>query len=45
MEMLSDSGKMVGMDVVEINPVFDRVNRSAELMVGLIASALGKRTL
>lgn len=45
MEMLSDSAKMVGMDVVEINPVLDRVNRSAELMVGLIASALGKRTL
>lgn len=45
MEMLSDSAKMVGMDVVEINPVFDRVNRSAELMVGLIGSALGKRTL
>lgn len=45
MEMLSDSAKMIGMDVVEINPVMDRVNRSAELMVGLVASALGKRTL
>lgn len=45
MEMLSDSAKMVGMDVVEINPVLDRMNGTAELMVGLIASALGKRTL
>jgi arginase len=45
MEMLSDSGKVVGMDVVEINPVLDRMNRSAQLMVELIASALGKRTL
>ena len=45
MEMLSDSARMIGMDVVEINPVLDRVNRSAELMVGLVASALGKRTL
>lgn len=45
MEMLSDSAKMVGMDIVEINPVLDRVNRTAELMVGLVASALGKRTL
>ena len=45
MEMLSDSGKIVGMDVVEINPVLDRRNQSAELMVELIASALGKRTL
>lgn len=45
MEMLCDSAKMVGMDIVEINPVLDRVNRTAELMVGLVASALGKRTL
>jgi arginase len=45
MEMLSDSGKVVGMDVVEINPVLDRRNQSAELMVELVASALGKRTL
>lgn len=45
MEMLSDSARMIGMDVVEINPVLDRVNRSAELMVALVASALGKRTL
>jgi arginase len=33
------------MDLVEINPVLDRVNRTAELSVELIASALGKRTL
>jgi arginase len=45
MEMLCDSGQMVGMDVVEVNPVLDERNRSAELMVELIASALGKRTL
>ena len=45
MEMLSDSGLVVGMDVVEINPVLDRKNKSAELMVELVASALGKRTL
>ncbi len=45
MEMLADSGLLVGMDFVEINPVLDRVNRSARLGVQLIASALGKRTL
>jgi arginase len=45
MEMLSDSAKMVGMDIVEINPVLDRGNSTADLMVGLVASALGKRTL
>lgn len=45
MEMLSDSAKMVGMDIVEINPVLDRMNSTADLMVGLVASAIGKRTL
>lgn len=45
MEMLADTGLLVGMDLVEINPVLDQVNRSAELAVELIASALGKRTL
>ncbi len=45
MEMMCDSGKMVGMDIVEINPVLDHVNSTADLMVGLVASALGKRTL
>ena len=45
MEMLADTGLIVGMDLVEINPVLDSVNRTAELAVELIASALGKRTL
>lgn len=45
MELLADSGLLIGMDLVEINPVLDRQNRTAELAVELIASALGKRTL
>ncbi|HYW33453.1 MAG TPA: arginase [Gemmatimonas sp.] len=45
MEMLADSGRLIGMDFVEINPVLDRMNSSARLGVQLIASALGKRTL
>jgi arginase len=45
MELLADTGRLVGMDLVEINPVLDRANRTAELAVELIASALGKRTL
>ncbi len=45
MELLADSGRLIGMDLVEINPVLDRANRTAELAVELIASALGKRTL
>lgn len=45
MEMLADTGLLIGMDFVEINPVLDTRNRSAQLGVQLIASALGKRTL
>ncbi len=36
---------LFALDVVEVNPVLDRHNRTAELAVGLIESALGKRTL
>jgi arginase len=36
---------LFALDVVEVNPVLDRHNRTAELAVGLIASALGQRVL
>lgn len=45
MEVINDSGKMVAMDVVEVNPVIDEVNRTAELAVELALSAMGKRIL
>jgi arginase len=45
MEMVCDSGRMLSMEVVEVNPVIDEVNRTAELGVELITSALGKRIL
>jgi len=45
MEILCDSGKMASMEVVEVNPVIDEVNRTALLAVELIMSALGKRIL
>jgi len=45
METVSDSGKMVSMEVVEVNPVIDSVNRTALLAVELVMSALGKRIL
>ena len=45
MEMLADTGKLVGMDVVEVNPVLDGHNRTAEIASELILSALGKRIL
>jgi len=45
MEMAGDSGALLSMEVVEVNPVLDIANRTADLAVQLIASALGKRIL
>jgi len=45
MEMAGDSGLMLSLDVVEVNPVLDIANRTADLAVQLVASALGKRIL
>ncbi len=45
MEMLWDTGRIVGVDLVEVNPVLDRVNHTADLGVGLMASAFGQRIL
>ena len=46
MEIVADRDEhLFALDVVEVNPVLDRHNRTAELAVGLIESALGKRTL
>ena len=45
MEMICDCGQMVSMEVVEVNPVIDEVNRTADLAVELVMSALGKRIL
>ncbi len=45
METVSDSGKMVSMEMVEVNPVIDEVNRTALLAVELVMSAMGKRIL
>lgn len=45
MELLADWGKVTSLDLVEVNPILDRHNRTAELMVELAASLLGKRIL
>lgn len=45
MEMIADSGRLVSMDLVEVNPVLDDHNRTAELAVGLTTSAFGLRIL
>jgi len=43
MELLADSGCISSMDMVEVNPILDNRNKTAELAVGLICSAFGKR--
>ena len=45
MEIVCDSGRMLSMEVVEVNPVIDEVNRTADLAVELIPSAMGKKIL
>jgi arginase len=45
MEMICDSDRVVSMEVVEVNPVIDEVNRTADLAVELVTSGLGKRIL
>jgi len=43
MEMLHDSGLMTSMDLVELNPFLDDRGRTAQVMVDLAASAMGRR--
>jgi arginase len=45
LEMICDSRRMLSMEVVEVNPVIDEVNRTADLAVELVMSGLGKRIL
>lgn len=45
MELVADSRALLSLEVVEVNPVLDERNRTAELAVELILSALGKKIL
>jgi arginase len=45
MELICDSGLMSSMEIVEVNPVLDQYNRTAELGVELVLSAFGKKIL
>ncbi len=45
MELLAQSGQVRSLDLVEVNPILDEKNRTAEMMVGLALSLLGKRIL
>jgi len=45
MELVSESGLLDSMEIVEVNPILDRMNETAALAVELAASALGARIL
>ena len=45
MEIVADDGGMVSFEMVEVNPVIDERNRTADLGVELACSAFGKRIL
>jgi arginase len=42
-ELIAETGKLVGMDLVEVNPILDAGNQTAELAVEFALSALGSR--
>jgi arginase len=45
MEAVAESGRMVSMEVAEVNPILDSQNSTAEVAVEMVASAFGKRIL
>ena len=45
MELLCDARVMSSLEMVEVNPILDERNRSAEFAVELVESAFGKRIL
>jgi arginase len=45
LELVAESGLAQSLDVVEVNPIFDRSNETGRLAVELVASALGARIL
>jgi arginase len=45
MELLHDSGKMLAMDITEVNPVIDTSNQTADLAAEMVLSAFGKHIL
>ena len=42
-EMVAETGKLIGMDIVEVNAILDIQNQTAALGVEFVLSALGKR--
>jgi len=45
MEIIADHGRMLSFEIVEVNPVIDEHNRTADLAAELAQSAFGKKIL
>lgn len=45
MELLAEAGRIVSVEVSEVNPILDRHNRTAKIAVDLLESLMGKRIL
>jgi arginase len=45
MEIIADHGRLLGFEIVEVNPVIDEHNRTADLAVELACSVFGKKIL
>ncbi len=45
MELIADTAKCVSLDLVEVNPILDAGNKTAQVAMELAVSLLGKRIL
>ena len=45
MEIVADSGRLTSLDLVEVNPILDVANTTAQLGTELVLSALGMKIL
>ena len=45
MEMMADSGRLMALDLVEVNPILDTQNQTAILGTELALSAVGMRII
>jgi arginase len=44
-ELVAETGRLLGLEMTEINPILDERNRTARAAVEFCESALGKRVL
>jgi arginase len=44
-EMIADDGRITSLEVVEVNPILDNRNQTAEMAVSIICSIFGKKII